>query len=173
MKLGGGEFGIAEWPDEEIHPSVAACSTIDRYLVAWQSFVFGTDYDIYARFVTGDGTTDGGPLHVAERTANEQETDVACNPRAREFLVVFEEQYSNLTGPYGVTARQISAQKTMGPLVGIVGPYTATNRTMPVVASGYPGYLVAWEHDRLGTVYQDIHGRLFWSHGTYLPLIAH
>lgn len=171
-KLGAGEFDIAGWPDEEIHPSVAACPTIDRYLVAWQSFVFGTDYDIYARFVKGDGTMDGAPLHVAERTANEQETDVACNPRAREFLVVFEEQYSNLTGPYGVTARQISAQKTMGPLVGIVGPYTATNRTRPVVASGYPGYLVVWEHDRLGTAYQDIHGRLYWSHGTYLPLIT-
>jgi len=66
----GGEFGIAEWPDTEIHPAVAACDDADQYLVAWQSFATGT-YDIYARFVKGDGTLEG--VYEVEATTSPDE----------------------------------------------------------------------------------------------------
>ncbi len=52
MSVLGGEFGIAEWPDDEQIPRVAACRDSGNYLVAWQS---SGDNDTYARAVSNDG----------------------------------------------------------------------------------------------------------------------
>ena len=66
FQLSGGPFGVAEWPDSEEYPAVAACKEADQYLVLWKSDVgtSGANYDIYGRFVTGDGTLDGGPILI-------------------------------------------------------------------------------------------------------------
>jgi large repetitive protein len=171
--LDGGEFGIAAWPGAEKVPTVAACHTEDQYFVAWQSTQSGTQphEDIYGRFVSGDGTT-GTMFHPAQRSIHEKNPSVACNPGAQHYFVVWEEQYSNLSGPYGVSGRLIHTDGTFEEDVVIVGPYTGADRTQPDVASGPPGYLVAWAHDRYGTSYQDIHGRLVWPDVVYLPLVV-
>ena len=44
-----------------------------------------------------------------------------------------------------------------------------TNCTEPVVAGGGTNYLTVWEHDRPGTSFQDIHGRLSVTHPVFLP----
>lgn len=171
--LGGGEFGIAGWPSAEKLPTVAACHTEDQYFVAWQSTQSGSPSheDIYGRFVSGGGTP-GSVLHSALRTIHEKNPSVACNPEAGHYFVVWEEQYSNLSGPYGVSGRLIHTDGTFEGDVVIVGPYTSTDRTQPDVAAGPPGYLTVWEHDRYGTSYQDIHGRLVWPDVVYLPLVV-
>ena len=170
--LGGGKFGIAAWPGAEKLPTVAACHTADQYFVAWQSYqnVAQPHDDIYGRFVSGDGTT-GTMFHPAFRSIHERNPSVACNPGAQHYFVVWEEQYSNLSGPYGVSGRLIRTDGSFEADVVIVGPYTDTDRTQPDVAAGPPGYLTVWEHDRYGTVFQDIHGRLVWPDVVYLPLV--
>lgn len=172
VALGGGEFGIAEWPDDEERPALAACNIADQYLVAWESLV-GSDYDLYARFVKGDGTLDGGPHVIYDTVVHEIEPDVACNMSGRQYLVVWQQQYSNLTGPYGVSGRLVSADKTMGSAFGIMGPTAGITAqfTQPAVAGGYTNYLVAWEHDRAGTSWQDIHGRLITPHAVFVPMV--
>ncbi len=166
----GGEFGIAGWPDTEIHPAVAACDQADQYLVAWQSSA--GNQDIYARFVKGDGTLDS-VHHIYGTTVAEVEPDVACNMSGRQYLVVWQQQYSNLTGPYGVWGRLVFADKSMDPEFGIMAPTAGITAefTNPAVAGGHTNYLVAWEHDRAGTSYQDIHGRLITPHAVFLPLV--
>ena len=59
--LGGGNFGIAGWPGSEERPAVSACSASDTYYVAWQSYQGPNNYDVYGRFVSGDGTP--GDVH--------------------------------------------------------------------------------------------------------------
>ena len=167
--LGGGEFGIAGWPDTEERPAVAACDTADQYLVAWQSSV--NNRDLYVRFVAGDGTLDGGPLVIYNTPIAEQEPALACNARGRQYLVLWQQQYSSLAGPHGIWGRVVSADKSMGPAFGIMAPVVGADRTSPAVASGPPGYLVAWEHQRHGTSFQDIHGRLLWPQALFVPLI--
>jgi hypothetical protein len=166
----GGEFGIAGWPDTEIHPAVAACDQADQYLVAWQSSA--GNQDIYARFVKGDGTLDS-VHHIYGTTVAEVEPDVACNMSGRQYLVVWQQQYSSLTGPYGVWGRVVFADKSMDPEFGIMAPTAGITAefTNPAVAGGHTNYLVAWEHDRAGTSYQDIHGRLITPHAVFLPLV--
>ena len=53
----------------------------------------------------------------------------------------------------------------------IVAPGASADRTNPVVAGGHTNYLVAWEHERDSTSYQDIHGRLVTPHRVFLPLV--
>lgn len=171
--LGGGTFGIAGWPSTEHRPAVAACHTADQYFVGWQSLV-GTSpnnhYDIYGRFVTGDGQVGNDVQHLASRTINEQNVDVACNPGAHRYMVVWQEQYSDLSGPDGVSGRMVYTSKTTDGDFVIVAPYTNIERVNPAVASGPPGYLTVWAHDRYNTSHTDVHGRMTWPNVLFIPL---
>ena len=164
----GGEFGIAGWPDTEIHPAVAACKEADQYLVAWQSDQGTSNDAIYARFLDGEGHP--GSVHLIDDTTSpEQEADVACNRSGTQYLIVWQTRYTTLT--YGIWGRLVQPDKTMTPQFAVVHPGSAADRTNPVAAGGHSNYLIAWEHDRDGTSYQDIHGRLVAPHAVFIPLV--
>lgn len=170
--LGGGAFNIATWPDSENLPAVAACYTADQYFVAWQSLQNSTHYDIYGRFVKGDGTT-ADVLHITDWIGAGHETnpDVTCDADAGHYLVTWEQQYLDLSGPYGIWGRLIHVDKTQDAKFEIAENVDPYNCWQPAVASGRPSYMVAWEHQRSGTTYQDIHGRLVTPHALFLPLL--
>jgi hypothetical protein len=165
----GGEFGIAGWPATEIRPAVAACKGADQYLVAWQSDQSASNDAIYARFIGGNGTLAGVHL-IADTTSPEQEPDVACNQAGQQYLVAWQQRYTNIK--YGIWGRLVHPDETMDAGFAIVSPGSVTDRTDPVVAGGYTNYLVAWEHQRDGTSYQDIHGRLITPYMVFLPLVV-
>lgn len=164
----GGEFGIAGWSAAEIHPAVAACKGANQYLVAWQSDQ-GTGNDaIYARFIDGGGTL--GNVHLIDDTTSpEQEAGVACNLSGTQYLVTWQTRYTNLK--YGIWGRLVQPDETMESGFDIVSPGPATDRTNPISAGGHTNYLVAWEHQRDGTSYQDIHGRLVTPYAVFIPLV--
>jgi len=169
VSLAGGEFGIAPWPGAETHPSVAACRATDQYLVAWQN----DQPDIYARFVKGDGSLDGDPLHLDSTSVNEIYPDVACNAAGNKFMVVWQQQYSSAIGPYGVQGQFMKNDKTLGSVVQIMAPTAgiAADFHNPAVAGGGVNFLTVWEHDRVFTAFQDIHGRLIFPNVVFLPLM--
>ena len=166
----GGEFSIAAWSGAEIEPSVAACRETDQYLVTWQN----PQPDIYVRFIKGDGTIDGGPLHLDSTSVAEIKSQVACNEAGNQFLVVWQQQFSNAAGPYGIRGQFVNNDKTLGTPFTIVSPWVGGSAefTTPVVAGGNVNYLTVWEHDRNGTVYQDVHGRLITPHTVFLPTVV-
>jgi hypothetical protein len=168
VPLGTGAFGIAGWPDNEEQPAVAACRGADQYLVGWQSLVRPPiDYDIYARFVTGDGVP-AGVYWVDGTTAPEEAVSIRCDLSGREYLIAWQKMYA--TGYYGIWARLAHPNETFEPCFGLVQPGSTADRTAPAIGGGRVNYLVAWEHQRDGTAYQDIHGRLVYPHAIYLPL---
>jgi hypothetical protein len=168
------EISVATWPDSESIPSVAACHTADQYFVAWQSLQDTTPphWDIYGRFVNGDGTT-ADVLHITDwiGAAHERNPDVACNAGAGHYLVAWEQQYLNLIGPYGIWGRLVHTDKTQDAKFEIAQNVDPYDCRQPAVAAGPPSYMVAWEHERSGTSYQDIHARLVWPAAVYLPLV--
>ena len=110
--LGGGEFAIAAWPSTEEHPAVAACHAADQYLVAWHSDqdTGGTDWAIYARYVSGSGVA--GNVHlVDDTTAPEKEVDVSCGAEGQRYLLVWQTMYA--TGWFGVWGRIAHPAETM------------------------------------------------------------
>lgn len=165
----GSQISVATWPDAESAPAVAACTTENQYFVAWQSQVGSPEYDVYGRFINGDGTV-ADVLHMGDTSVYERSPDVSCNAGARHYLVVWEQQFNNLSGPYGVMGRLLHADKTQDAKFTIINPGTLPDdHWEPAVAAGSPGYLVAWERDLSG--YRNTYGRLVWPDAVYLPLV--
>ena len=144
--LGVGEFQIAAWTGAEILPSVDYCSQNDQYLVAWQN----PQPDIYARFIKGDGTIDGAPLHLEYTSVEEIKPKVACDQAGRQFLVTWQQQFSSITGPYGISGQFVNFDKTLGKFFVLMSPTSGVSAefTSPVVAGGKVNFLTVWEHDR-------------------------
>jgi len=163
--LGGGEFGIAAWPDTEEHPDVAACHEADTYLVVWQSEVAPNDLDVYGRFVAGDGTVDGAPILIHSAAGDDAEPAVDCMRDSGRFMVAFQQEYSSVGGPIGVLAREVEANHALTPVFAVRTPSVSEpiQCTQPAIAGGEGGWMVSWEHDRWTTSYQDIHARPVWD----------
>ncbi|MEZ4609626.1 MAG: hypothetical protein R2838_05115 [Caldilineaceae bacterium] len=109
----------------------------------------GGQYNIYARFVTGDGSP-AGVHHLDPYVVHQQHPDVACS--GSQYLVTWEEQYSNMSGPYGVWGRLMATDATMQRAGGAGGPDRGHRRRVFPPRRGrrtQPGR--AWEHDRANT----------------------
>lgn len=157
VPLGSGEFGIAGWPEDEEHPAVAAGYTADQYLVAWQSLQPAGHYDLYARFIKGDGTPDS--VHViSDLAGHQEEADVAYHP-AGWYMITWQEKVAT----YGISGRLMFVNKVLGTGFQIVPPGSSPGHKNPAVAAGDNNFLVAWEHQRGITIYRDIHGRLIFG----------
>jgi hypothetical protein len=164
----GSDLTIAGWPDNEEHPTVAACHITDGYLVAWQSLVNPpTNYDVYARHVSGDALL-GSPFIVDGTTAPEIEIDSTCNLSGREYLLAWQTMYAG--GYYGIWGRLVDPGG-MGDAFELAQPGAAADRLSPVAAGGRASDLAVWVHDRDGSVYQDLRGRLIFHLENYLPLV--
>ncbi len=169
IPLGGGEFAIAGWSADEEHPSVAACNQGDQYLVTWQSLVNPPiDTDIYGRYIGGDGSLAGVYL-VDGSSAPEQASAVTCSQGGRQYLITWQTMYTD--GYYGIWARRAFPNESMAASFGLVSSGNSADRTYPAVAGGKANYLVAWENERDGTSFQDIHGMLVTPFKIFLPFI--
>lgn len=161
--LGGGDFGIAVWPDPETLPRVAASRIADQWAVVWQSDVAGFLKEIYARRVWVDGTgaiQAAAPVHVAGTAIDERNPDIAAHPENTDFLIAWEQQYSNSSGPFGIWARTLSTTNLMSPNFTLRAASSNLSSSMPGIAAAWNDWLVVWEQDRDDTPsYQDIHGR--------------
>lgn len=158
----GSEVAIAAWPGTESTPAVASCDNY-QYVVVWQSAVGGAGNEVYARFLYGDGTIHTAPIHISGTTSNEQRPDIACIDGDIDYVVTYEQQYTN--AQYGISGRRITATQGLRPefvIRGVGGGETGVT-FHPRVAGSEAGWLVTWEHQRQGSSYQDIHGRAVWS----------
>jgi len=159
--IGGDHFGIAAWPDPETVPRVAASRVADEWAIVWQSADGTGDTAIYARRMWVDGSGANlfaTPVLISDTTSPERSPDIAAFSESREYLISFEARYTNLY--YGILARTLNTQNTMGTEIDIRVPGTTSDRTSSAVAASPSGWLVAWEHDRDETpTYQDIHAR--------------
>jgi hypothetical protein len=128
----------------------------------------GTIRDIYGRIVNGDGSL--GAVHwITDSSGLKIESDVDCSRGGNRFLVTFSEIYTN--SHYGITARAVNPDLSMDPVIRLVQPGGEVDRRYSAVVSGSTNFLVAWEHERYGVAYQDIHARLVSLQALFLPLI--
>jgi hypothetical protein len=167
--LGGGDFGIAAWPDPESLPRIAASRVSNIWAVVWQSDIPATNLDVFARLIWVDGTGAvqmAAPIQVASTSANESYPDIAAHPESSNFLIAWEQQYSSTSGPYGIHSRVLNAASGLGKLFGPTAPsgLDQNDRKVPAVAGGVNDWMVVWEHERFATPsYQDIHGRILFA----------
>ena len=164
--LGGGEFGIAVWPDPETQPRVAASRVADEWAVAWQSDVPGAMKDTYARrlWVNAGGAMEfAAPVHVAGGPDDERMPDIAAHPESTDYLIAWEQQYSNSSGPLGVWARTLNNWNSLGGAVTVRPVYMGidVDSSRPRIAAAPNDWFVVWEQERNDAPsYLDIHGRV-------------
>jgi hypothetical protein len=160
--LGGGEFAVAAWADSEDTPKVAASPSANTWLVVWESTTVADAGEIYGRFVTHLGV-DGAPVQFDGFSINERLPAVSCIGESSRFLVSWSQQYSSITGAYGVQGQVIDADRTMDETVVVRTVYIGeddpdTNQL--AAAGGASNSLVLWRHTRHDVGWSDIHGRV-------------
>ncbi len=170
--LDGGEFEVAAGAVNEINSDAVSCVGQNQYLAAWQYTQAG-HMDIYGRFVSGTGGLDSRFQISNVSGADEKLPNLACQTNGAHMMAVWEQQYSNTSGPYGVWGRIIYHDGSLGPRLAFEGAYTDAERLWPALAGGASDYLVVWSHQRYNTAIWDMYGRAFWPAVQYLPLTLH
>ena len=110
----------------------------------------------------------GTVFFVDGTTAPEVSIDAAVLHDGQEYLLAWQTMYA--TGYYGVWGRLVHTNGAEDVFL-IVQPGTTADRLDPAIAGSRVNYLITWVHDRDGTAYQDIRGRLFYLNRLFLPMI--
>jgi hypothetical protein len=184
-----GIFKIIDTAVNETNPAAAACPEEDQYLVAWESAKSPGNLDIHAKNVVCGGVP-SDTVHFVEGTAiMELMPDVACGYKGRQFLLVWQQQYSSASGPFGISGRFIYPEiggcilspesssapvKTsrMGEIFSVVAPSADdADRAGPALAGGFGEYMAVWEHAPRGTTDIDVHGKKVMPGANFLPLV--
>lgn len=164
VSLGGGEFVIANDAVNEEVPTVAACHQEDLYLLLYQKLVSG-DHDVYGSVINGDGSIDPTGYLVAITGDEEIVPDVTCDATGRDFVAVWQRANAGVFDTVGALLFNLA---TGAAEVDNIATASTGELTGPVAAGGHGSSLVAFEADRAGTLWQDIHGVVI----DHLPMFA-
>ena len=88
--LVGPEIGIYTSDAGQYAPSVVYVEAGDQYLVSWRELNTATDYDVYARSVSGSGVPGAGFVVVAADQVQSR-AEMAYNPTAGQVLLVWDD----------------------------------------------------------------------------------
>jgi hypothetical protein len=144
-------YGVAveTWEYDQLYPEVAYNSNLDEFLVVWEDhhWGWGEDWDIYGRRQTGNGANLGGRIGISWDESNRRSVpEITYNPYAREYLVVFEYEYSE--ADHDVYLRRVNED---GSLIGGDAAVSASvsQELNPIVGSSPDEhYLITWEDSR-------------------------
>jgi hypothetical protein len=145
------------------YPALAYNRNRNEYLIAWHEAVGGTDSNIYARRITGNGTLLFPESIDIATTANSEifpaVAAIRTSPGQGKYLVTWQLLTSTTNGD--IWAQRVNGDGSMdGPPIGISS--APEWEEVPSVAgnSNSREYLIAWAHfDSSSNSY--IHGRFF------------
>lgn len=156
-RIGGAVAIPGEADTSQSYPSVAYDSTLDRYLVAYQTWA--NQYDIRGRVLDSSLVAVSPEITIVTGIPYQMECQVAAGPG--EYLVVWTEGLNNAN--HDIRARRVSGTGTpLGSGEGFqVAGFDApnTHRAPSVSYMGTGAYLVAWMWDRNGFGLWDIQAR--------------
>ncbi len=176
-----GEFPLANTGINEQHPTVAACSQSNQFLVVWQQTRSGySDDDLYGKYMWWwaqppyPGYYISPTSWIESSTSNQWEPDLTCNWAGKEYLLAWQDQYNTVPGApfeYGIWGKQIRTDQSLSKPFPIIATWGGKNREVPVAAGGKTSYLVAWEHLRnADPSYRDIWGAIL-TNAAFVPRI--
>ena len=140
---------VETWEYDQLYPEVAYNSILDEFLVVWEDhhWGWGDDWDIYGRKHAGNGAVLGGRIGISWDGSNHRSApDVAYNANAREYLVVFEYEFSETD--HDVYLRRMGEDGSLisGDTVVSATGYQELN---PAISSSPDEhYFLAWEDSR-------------------------
>lgn len=129
----GDNFVIKSASYDQVLPQVIYAPGSDKYLVIWQHFSSGSQYDVYGQLLSGIGQLVGTAFAIATGpgSSGQTPTDIVYNTQSSQFLVLWEDnrdgvlniwgRHVGLTGSLG-TETQITSSTTFNEMQG-VGAY--------------------------------------------------
>jgi hypothetical protein len=164
VPLGTGEFAVASETQNETSPVVAACRLADNYLLLYE--MEAGDMDVYGRFISGAGTVGATVYLVAITLDHEWRPAVSCDAAGGSYVSVWQVQHS---GVDDTLQRWVCDAATREPQ--FIGTFAESSTPDEIgsaaVGGGVGSWLVAFEADRSGTSYQDVHARLVYGAGIF------
>ncbi len=153
--LVGSNFPVSSLGAHERHPAAAFDPGDDRFLTVWELENSVSEYDLYAQFVSSDGTLDGAAIPLRVSTDDERQPAVAFSPASGTWFVVFEYQSRDVVGMLldrngGIAVPAFYVDLAVGGISS--SPYV-------VYDSISDRFIVAWSDTRDGT--GDLYGRAF------------
>ena len=128
-------------------------------MVIWyQEYSPGADYDIWGRYIAGDGSM------ASQQLVYETTTEQSFQLWRATLLGEHTWQLLKMSMPvpmntFGISARSLFPNQTMNNAFGIIVPGATGGRLQPAAACGRFSCLVVWQHQRDGNGLYDIHGR--------------
>lgn len=106
--LGGSNFAISSTVGGILNPNVAFNTTSNQFLVVWEGRKDNVP-NIFGQLINADGSLDGGQFPIS--TVSGSKADVAFNPTANQFLVV----WSGFSFPFssGISGQLVNADGTL------------------------------------------------------------
>jgi hypothetical protein len=142
---------ISTGPDWEVVSDVAF-NGID-YLVVWEDYRSGSNFDIYGSRVGTDGSV-LDPAGIAVSTAVGDQECPALAFDGTNYLVVWEDGRS---GPQDIYGSRVGTDGSVLDPAGIAMSTAVSGQECPAIAFDGTDYLVVWEDNRSGS-YIDIYG---------------
>jgi hypothetical protein len=159
--LSGTEFVVSSAAQDQSNPDLVYNTASDQFLVVFDDdrLVVG-DYDIYGKFINGNGSLAGADFPISESADNQLLPVIAYNTRDDQFLVVWRDSRNPATSD-DIYARMMNGDGSMaGPEFAV--STASADQTAPEVAydSFSNQFLVVWQHS------VDIYGRVVNADGS-------
>ncbi|MFN2215208.1 MAG: hypothetical protein ACK2UM_03990 [Anaerolineales bacterium] len=152
------------------NPSVAAlpdATASGQYLVVFELLYPPSNYNIYSRFVSGEGVVGAGQ-YIASSSEDETHPAIASNEVSKRYLVAWTRPTSPPIVYDYIAGRSIS---TTGALIGAekyIGGFPLADQA--VISSGpFGDFMIAFKDQQPPSIDSGIYGQL-WGDRVYLPL---
>lgn len=140
-------FMICEATNIQADPCVAFDSNSHRFFVVWEDARAGTNnYDVYGRIYNANGQPVGPDFQVASG-ANCQDEPWICSDNEGTFMVVYEDGYNPVNGPFSLKAQRFDSNgNKVGSTINIASSSDNTDNIFPSVTycEQTNRYLITW-----------------------------
>jgi len=134
----GGNFTISTAPNDQMWTSVAYDSANQRFLVAWEDFRSGTNWDIYGQLLNANGSLIGGNFTISTAPNDQGGTSMAYDSINQRFLVAWDDLrsgtsgdiYGRLVSPIRITTSSLASGFSYVPYTALL---QATEGTFPYI----------------------------------------
>ncbi|MBU1878973.1 MAG: hypothetical protein KJ734_08480, partial [Chloroflexi bacterium] len=142
----GEVISVADSANNLRRPAVAYDTTQNRYLVVWED---ATSPAISGRVLNLNGTPFAAAFYLTTGTIALTHPDVAYNPVANQYLVVWE--YETAADNHNVWGRKVNPDGTTDGGTFEIVTHPDDDREPALVAYPTGQYLLVWSSDRSGT----------------------